>query len=90
MAPEIASSGALYYVEKYLFSYFQKHLPFLLDVLGERRTNNCNRMTEKSRSYVTQSRSSLSLTRLFYYHYVSSKANRESPYRKGRFSGFLR
>ena len=27
--------------------YFQKHLPFLLDVLVERRTNKRNRMTEK-------------------------------------------
>jgi hypothetical protein len=30
MAPEIVSSGAFYYIEKDLFFYSQKHLPFFL------------------------------------------------------------
>jgi len=48
MAPEIVSSGAFYYVEKDLLFYYPKHLPFLLYVLGERRTNNRKRITEKN------------------------------------------
>ena len=36
-------------VEKDPLSFITQSIcPFLLDVLGERRTNNCNRMTEKN------------------------------------------
>ena len=49
VSPEIVSSGAIYYVEKSLFFYFPKHLSFFLRSLGERRSNNRNRMTENNR-----------------------------------------
>ena len=49
MEPEIVSSGVGHKLEKYLFFYSKSICPFPLDDLGERRTNNSNKMNEKSR-----------------------------------------